>query len=294
MRRAIATFGRLFRFKNSQRAAGKQRPRLQLEALEDRSLLSANASGVVSGVVYVDSNQNGVLDRGETTLPGVAVSLVGKSNQGAAVDVTATTDAGGNFTFQAVQPGSYSLTAATPSYLVGGPVSFSNLSAPDGIDVLSGISVGGGTSSAQDIGFQGLAAQYIGGGMFLNNPAGFSFGTGGSGTAMASVRANSAPVVKTGGIPEVFGIENGSNVVDLAGYFSDPDLGGQNGIAGTEVQFNTNQGTIYLTLNDATTPQTVANFLDYVEAGDYSNTIFNRFLSGQYLQGGAINLGGTT
>lgn len=54
----------------------------------------------------------------------------------------------------------------------------------------------------------------------------------------------------------------------------------------TTVQFQTVLGDFEVNLFDKTTPQTVANFLAYVNEGAYKNTIFHRSVPGFVVQGG--------
>jgi uncharacterized repeat protein (TIGR01451 family) len=76
-------------------------------------------AAVLSGVVYLDSNNNGIQDAGEPGLANVEVSLPASVHnvlgQGA---LTATTDANGNYVFQDLLAGTYTVTqqAAQPSY----------------------------------------------------------------------------------------------------------------------------------------------------------------------------------
>src|SRR5262249_6457064 len=108
MRRLLVPFEKLFRTQNTRRTQTHQsRPRLQVEALEDRTLPSATTTGVVSGVAFVDFNQNGIHDPQEFVIPGVSVTLTGKTSQGTPVGATAVTDANGVYTFQNVQQGTY-------------------------------------------------------------------------------------------------------------------------------------------------------------------------------------------
>ena len=48
----------------------------------------------------------------------------------------------------------------------------------------------------------------------------------------------------------------------------------------------TNYGKIALELDQEHAPKTVANFLDYVRAGHFSNTLFHRVIDGFMIQGG--------
>ena len=66
----------------------------------------------------------------------------------------------------------------------------------------------------------------------------------------------------------------------LSSFFKDPL------ITGTAIQMQTTQGNIPLLLTDAATPQTVANFVHYINAGLYSSTIIHRSVPGFVIQGG--------
>lgn len=55
-----------------------------------------------------------------------------------------------------------------------------------------------------------------------------------------------------------------------------------------QVKVQTNQGEIVLELYPAKAPKTVANFLQYVDEGFYSNTIFHRVIENFMIQGGGF------
>jgi peptidyl-prolyl cis-trans isomerase B (cyclophilin B) len=57
------------------------------------------------------------------------------------------------------------------------------------------------------------------------------------------------------------------------------------------IKLHTNHGTIGLELDAEKAPKTVANFLAYVEAGHYDNTIFHRVIDGFMIQGGGFEPG---
>jgi peptidyl-prolyl cis-trans isomerase B (cyclophilin B) len=57
------------------------------------------------------------------------------------------------------------------------------------------------------------------------------------------------------------------------------------------VKLHTNQGTITLQLDAEKAPVTVKNFLDYVNSGFYSNTIFHRVIPNFMIQGGGFEPG---
>ncbi len=63
---------------------------------------------------------------------------------------------------------------------------------------------------------------------------------------------------------------NASQTIDLAGNFTDPD------ITDTMLRLNTSSGAVNVELFDKQAPRTVANFLNYVTSGRYTESIFHR------------------
>ena len=57
------------------------------------------------------------------------------------------------------------------------------------------------------------------------------------------------------------------------------------------VKLHTNHGIITIELDAEKAPATVANFLAYVEAGHYDNTVFHRVIDGFMIQGGGFEPG---
>ncbi|MCK6388119.1 MAG: peptidyl-prolyl cis-trans isomerase [Zoogloea sp.] len=57
------------------------------------------------------------------------------------------------------------------------------------------------------------------------------------------------------------------------------------------VKLTTNHGDIVIELDAEKAPETVKNFLAYVEAGHYDNTIFHRVINGFMIQGGGMEPG---
>jgi cyclophilin family peptidyl-prolyl cis-trans isomerase len=250
--------------------------------LEDRTVPSAvNASGFVSGVVFLDSNQDGVLDNNESTLKGVSVTLSNESAQ-----MTTLTDIDGRFSFRSVLPGDFTLTAGPYT-----PLANNNATVQRSLKLDAGEFL-----NHQDLGF--LTGQLPGSAM--SNLLGGSTLKDDLGLAPVGPLADRAPVVShplgTLSVPQ----NTTGKVIDLAGFFTDPDY------TNSQVKFNlsVNGSPRSLTLNlfDAQAPQTVANFFDYRKAGDYNNTFFNRrtnpaptSLGGDgigVLQGGALQLNG--
>jgi peptidyl-prolyl cis-trans isomerase B (cyclophilin B) len=59
----------------------------------------------------------------------------------------------------------------------------------------------------------------------------------------------------------------------------------------TMVKLHTSLGTITLELDESKAPDTVRNFLEYVNSGFYDNTIFLRVIDGFMVQGGGFEPG---
>lgn len=57
------------------------------------------------------------------------------------------------------------------------------------------------------------------------------------------------------------------------------------------IKLHTNFGVIGLELDAEKAPETVKNFISYVEAGHYDNTIFHRVINGFMIQGGGFEVG---
>jgi peptidyl-prolyl cis-trans isomerase B (cyclophilin B) len=59
----------------------------------------------------------------------------------------------------------------------------------------------------------------------------------------------------------------------------------------TSVRMTTNKGNITVELDAEKAPKTVANFLDYVNKGHFTNTIFHRVIKDFMIQGGGFEPG---
>ena len=57
------------------------------------------------------------------------------------------------------------------------------------------------------------------------------------------------------------------------------------------IKLHTTMGVISLELDEARAPVTAKNFIDYVQSGHYSNTVFHRVIDGFMIQGGGFEPG---
>jgi cyclophilin family peptidyl-prolyl cis-trans isomerase len=174
--------------------------------------------------------------------------------------------------------------------LANSSASIGGVNAPDGVSIISPISVAGGQTVSQNIGFSGgLDPNFITMLMFTTESNGLGIPSApGSGQAIANIRANNAPTISSA-IADVSVAQNAADTkINLAGHFTDADF------TNSQVTFNITRGgqtfAIPVELFDTTAPRTVANFFDYVTAGDYTNSIFHRLESTFVIQGGGLKL----
>ncbi len=116
-----------------------------------------------------------------------------------------------------------------------------------------------------------------------------TFANGWTATSTLTLR-----IIRPAGLPLVGttitgqALANGGNTsVSLTGRFSDPD-------AESAVRVVTNLGTMDFILYNTATPQTVTNFLSYVNnpssTGNYNGAVFHRSMPGFIVQGGAFKV----
>jgi peptidyl-prolyl cis-trans isomerase A (cyclophilin A) len=246
------------------RDTSKNRVRPRLEALEDRLTPSSSpATAVVSGHVFAG---------GTAGLPGVDVTLTGTTTTGRTVDISTTTDSGGAYAFTHVLPGTYSLSrgGAPDGFVDGGSAS------------LSGIVVSSGAVTADlNIPVLGLTASKVSLAFFLSDSvATQQVATPAPGAGSASTFS----LDSVNPLTDQFVVQGSTTFLDLSGNFFDPDT------TDTFVTFNTSQGSFNVELFDKDAPQTVANFLNYIQAGDYNNDLLQRLsnLSQTFAQTPAI------
>ncbi len=131
-------------------------------------------NSALSGRVWLDGNNNGLIDGSETGIAGVTVELSGTALGGAAVSRSTTTAADGSYSFEQLPPGSYTLREPTqPAGTVNGstvPGSAGGSATNPATmpSTLSAITLGVGTVSTQN-NFGEVPAGSISGLVFADN-----------------------------------------------------------------------------------------------------------------------------
>jgi peptidyl-prolyl cis-trans isomerase A (cyclophilin A) len=225
--------------------------RLELEPLELRAVPAA--LGSLTATAFIDSNGDGRFDAGDIAMSTVPATLTGKTSGGASVNVSMTTNTNGTVTFEQLAAGTYQ-------------VSFGPVVGFAGSGVISNIQVGAGQDVSVSLGFEGMLLSFVSQNQFLSDSAAAPFRFIG-------------PFVKTP-IGNVSLTAGGTQTINLAANFSATD------ITTSVVRADTNQGSLSIRLTDSQTPQTVANFYDYINSGRYDNSIVSRLVGGFVLQGG--------
>ena len=103
-------------------------------------------TGVIFGTVFVDDNNDGIQQSGEEGIAGVEITLTGTDVFGSPVTRTTLTDANGNYTFDGLQAGTYTVTQTQPEGFIDG-IDTNASGAESGVnDSLPGINLGFGES----------------------------------------------------------------------------------------------------------------------------------------------------
>ncbi len=71
--------------------------------------------GAIGNFVWEDSNGNGIQDTAEMGVPNIILTLSGTTTSGVNVALTTTTDANGQYLFDQIVPGTYTITANLPT-----------------------------------------------------------------------------------------------------------------------------------------------------------------------------------
>lgn len=235
------------------------------EVLEPRTLPTAE----VSGIAFIDADTDGTRDANEILIRGVPISLTGQTTDGVNVKYTTKTDDDGAYEFPDVLPGTYSLSAGTTQNVTG--------TTPD----INDFPVEDGETITQNLPFSGeITASALSLRQFLTTAPLVTSIT--EVFAPAAERENSLPEFQEGNEEINVGKNDTETIVDLAGLFTDSDY------TNSQVKIKTSMGDFNVELFDEQTPQTVANFFNYVKEDRYDNTFFHRLVSGFVLQGGGF------
>ena len=80
----------------------------------DLTITDDPMTAVISGIVWVDANNNGQPDANEATIPGVVVHLEGEDLLGRTVESTTMTDSQGRYQFVNLPGGTYTISESQP------------------------------------------------------------------------------------------------------------------------------------------------------------------------------------
>lgn len=103
---------------------------------------------------------------------------------------------------------------------------------------------------------------------------------GNTNTRTFTITKNSGPQVEEQLVDIEVPINSAARTINLRDSFTDVD------VVGTIIQFNTSAGPVTAQLLDRDAPLTVANFLRYIDAGRFNQSVFHRLVAGFVLQGG--------
>ncbi|HLN27115.1 MAG TPA: SdrD B-like domain-containing protein [Gemmataceae bacterium] len=99
----------------------------------------------VAGFVYVDANDNGVMDTGESGIANVTITLTGTNDLGP-VSLTTTTSSTGAYQFGNLRPGTYVVTKTPPAGYLEGKSTLGSLGGTVGTDQFSAITENAGAA----------------------------------------------------------------------------------------------------------------------------------------------------
>ncbi|MBM4069789.1 MAG: choice-of-anchor E domain-containing protein [Planctomycetes bacterium] len=104
-------------------------------------------SASLSGYVYVDANNNGIKEGGESAINLVTLTLSGTDDLGNSVSKTTQTNAAGYYEFTGLRPGSYAVTETQPASYLDGIVTPGSLGGTAGTNMISGVPLASGKQS---------------------------------------------------------------------------------------------------------------------------------------------------
>ena len=104
----------------------------------------------LGGFVYVDANNNGIKDPGETGIQGGAVTLTGTDDLGDPVNLSQATAADGSYNFANLRPGTYTLSETGPNGYQDGKDTAGSQGGTVGHDTISNITLQPGVAGANN------------------------------------------------------------------------------------------------------------------------------------------------
>lgn len=143
----------------------------------DLTITDDPMTAVISGIVWVDANNNGQPDANEATIPGVVVHLEGEDLLGRTVESTTITDSQGRYEFVNLPGGTYTVVESQPEAFHDGQESLGTVgdtaTGEVGDDRFTGIVVPPAqVADDYDFGEWGLRARYISNRLFLTSTVG--------------------------------------------------------------------------------------------------------------------------
>jgi hypothetical protein len=143
--------------------------------------VGAKPAGSLTGSVYLDANNNGVIDSGERSVAGVTVTLAGTLSGGGTTTQTVLTDTYGVYTFDNLAAGTYTITETTPITYTDGKDTLGNKGGTVSNDKFSGIVLAAG---AQGTSYNFGEQQVVGAAFAANQTGSSAFWNGTSGQAL--------------------------------------------------------------------------------------------------------------
>ncbi len=142
------------------------------DGLTDTATVTVTVSGsgdnTLCGYVYIDRDDDGTFDEGETGIPGVLVTLKGTNNFGSSVSQTALTSDDGYYCFDGLLSGTYQLAERQPTAFSDGTDSSGVSGAEIDDDVISELAISNSDSYGDNnFAETELAIQYVSIRMFL-------------------------------------------------------------------------------------------------------------------------------
>jgi fimbrial isopeptide formation D2 family protein/uncharacterized repeat protein (TIGR01451 family) len=135
-------------------------------------------SNSLSGFVYVDADNDGAFDSGETPIQGVTITLTGTDHLGNVVNLTATTSITGYYRFDNLRPGTYTLAETQPAGYLDGRDTIGTQGGAGGNDVFSITLPIGVETNGENNNFGELLAARIAGFVYEDNNNNGNFETG--------------------------------------------------------------------------------------------------------------------